>query len=226
MAEQNEKDFGLEEGMKVELLSDGDIFLLSGIIDKIEEDAIRIVNASGDDMPTIIHNSRVRIKGFRRDNSIIILHGSICGNSNAFWKIDQLSQFSFINKRDDYRHPLTIETTVNRLVAVLDDNGNETYYPAPPEVTCTIRNISGGGLLFSCMTPFEPDDHLLFAPITLSPGETPYEFRVQILRVSKNEAGQFFYGCRFFGMDNRTKQRLIQQIFKLQAETIRKRNRL
>ena len=125
MAEQNEKDFGLEEGMKVELLSDGDIFLLSGIIDKIEEDAIRIVNASGDDMPTIIHNSRVRIKGFRRDNSIIILHGSICGNSNAFWKIDQLSQFSFINKRDDYRHPLTIETTVNRLVAVLDDNGNE-----------------------------------------------------------------------------------------------------
>ena len=35
MAEQNEKDFGLEKGMKVELLSDGDIFLLSGIIDKI-----------------------------------------------------------------------------------------------------------------------------------------------------------------------------------------------
>ena len=93
-------------------------------------------------------------------------------------------------------------------------------------MTCTIRNISGGGLLFSCMTPFEPDDHLLFAPITLSPGETPYEFRVQILRVSKNEDGQFFYGCRFFGMDDRTKQRLIQQIFKLQAETIRKRNRL
>lgn len=99
------------------------------------------------------------------------------------------------------------------------------YYPAPPEVTCTIRNISGGGLLFSCMTPFEPDDHLLFAPITLSPGETPYEFRAQILRVSKNEDGPIFY-APIFGMDNRTKQRLIQQIFKLQAETIRKRNRL
>lgn len=226
MAAHDEKNFGLKEGMKVEIFSEGLIFLLNGVIDKIDEDAIWVTNAKGSEMPVIIHNSKVSIKAIRSDDTIIILHGAITGNSDTFWKIGQLSQFSFPNQRNNYRHHVDIETTVVRLAFIDDMDGGE-YYPTQPETECTIHNISGGGLMFSCYRPFYLDDNVQFGPITLIPEQEPFVLRSQILRVNKNfkNEDKYYYGCQFFGMDDRTQERLIRQIFTMQAEEIRRKNR-
>ena len=86
MAAHDEKNFGLKEGMKVEIFSEGLIFLLNGVIDKIDEDAIWVTNAKGSEMPVIIHNSKVSIKAIRSDDTIIILHGAITGNSDTAYR--------------------------------------------------------------------------------------------------------------------------------------------
>ena len=224
MAETNEKNFGLKEGMKVELLTEEQVFLLNGVIDKIDDEAVWVTNASGDIMPVIIHNTQVRINGIRADGSIVILHGAICGNSDNFWKIDRISHFSFSNQRSDYRHSIYIQTTVNRLVILEGENGEE-YIPTPPEEECTIHNISGGGLMFSSFKQFYPDDSVRFAPITLLDGQEAFTLNCQILRVD-NHDGKYFYGCQFFDLDTKEQQRLISQIFTLQAAEIRRKNRL
>ena len=56
MAAHDEKNFGLKEGMKVEIFSEGLIFLLNGVIDKIDEDAIWVTNAKGSEMPVILNS--------------------------------------------------------------------------------------------------------------------------------------------------------------------------
>ena len=224
MAETNEKNFGLKEGMKVELLTEEQVFLLNGVIDRIDDEAVWVTNASGDIMPIIIHNTQVRIKGIRADGSIVILHGAICGNSDDFWKIDRISHFSFSNQRSDYRHSIYIQTTVNRLVILEGENGEE-YIPTPPEEECTIHNISGGGLMFSSFKQFYPDDSVRFAPFTLLDGQEAFTLNCQILRVD-NHDGKYFYGCQFFDLDTKEQQRLISQIFTLQAAEIRRKNRL
>lgn len=57
MAEQKVKNFGLKKGIRLELLSEYQVFLFSGILSKIDEDAIWVANAAGGDVPPIIYNS-------------------------------------------------------------------------------------------------------------------------------------------------------------------------
>lgn len=223
MADQNKDDLGLKEGMRLELLSEFEVFLFNGVLSKIDEDAIWVANANGGDVPSIIYNTNVRLKGIRQDSSAVILFGKIRGSTPLLWKIGEVSQYSFYNKRSYYRQSVSIETTVYSLRDEPEGESNAYSLSAPAE-RCKILNISGGGLQFSSNRQFPLNTSVQIGDITLRPAQAPFSLKCSILRVTEN-GGRFFHGCQFIDLDGKEQERLIRDVFLLQGEEIRRRNK-
>lgn len=223
MADQIKNRFGLKEGMRLELLSEFEVFLFAGVLSKIDEDAIWVANADGGDVPSIIYNTNVRLKGIRQDGGTVILFGTIRGSSSLFWKIDQLSQYSFYNKRSYYRQSVSIETTVYSLRDE-PDGESKAYNLSIPAEHCKVLNISGGGLLFSSNRHFRLNTSVQMGDIVLRPAQAPFSLKCSILRVTDN-GGRFFHGCQFIDLDGKEQERLIRDVFLLQGEEIRRRKK-
>lgn len=224
MNKHKKKVVGLTEGMRLEVFSEGRVFIFSGILSKIDKDAIWITDVNGSDVPFVIYNSKVRLKGTLRDGSAVILLGTVCGSNAQFWKVGQLFQHRFYNKRNYYRHSVSIKTTAARLVYEPEVSGG-IYRLAPfPAVPCKVLNISGGGLMFYSRTRFFINTCVQMGLIVLLPDYEPFSLRCRILRII-DDKGRYFCGCRFIGLAAKERERLIRAVFLLQTEEIRKKVR-
>lgn len=192
-------------------------------ISSIDEDAIWVTSADGGNVPPIIYNTRVRLKGMRHGGNAVILFGTIRGSTPLLWKIGEISQYSFYNKRTYYRQSVSIETTVYSLRDE-PEGESETYRLSALTEHCKVLNISGGGLLFSSSRPFPINTHVQIGDITLRPGQNPFSLKCSVLRVTEN-SGRFFHGCQFIDLDGKEQERLIRDVFLLQGEEIRRRKR-
>ena len=106
----------LKVGMRLEMLSEENQTLLyKGVISKKDDECIWVSHAEGSEVPPVVYNSRVRLKGYKKDDNILMLCGTVFGSTPLFWKIGQISEFSIFNKRENYRHPVAIVTTARRL---------------------------------------------------------------------------------------------------------------
>ena len=101
--------------MRLEMLSENQTPLFKGVISKKDDECIWVSHAEGSEVPPVVYNSRVRLKGYKKDDNILMLCGTVFGSTPLFWKIGQVSEFSIFNKRENYRHPVAIVTTARRL---------------------------------------------------------------------------------------------------------------
>ena len=115
LAEHNWVSSELKVGMRLEMLSENQTPLFKGVISKKDDECIWVSHAEGSEVPPVVYNSRVRLKGYKKDDNILMLCGTVFGSTPLFWKIGQISEFSIFNKRENYRHPVSIVTTACRL---------------------------------------------------------------------------------------------------------------
>jgi len=83
---------------------------------------------------------------------------------------------------------------------------------------CLIRDLSGGGLLCAAQEEIAVGSKIY---IDFPIDKTLLRVNCRILRVAKTERG-FEYGCIFEDLDERTRQQIIQYVYKRQIEIYRK----
>lgn len=218
----------LKVGMRLEMLSEENQTLLyKGVISKTDDECIWVSHADGNEVPPVVYNSRVRLKGYKKGDHILMLCGTVFGSSPLFWKIGQISEFSIFNKRENYRHPVAIVTTARRLPQepgespAEEEPGDE--YVAVGTERCAVVNISGGGVLFCCDHRFPVNANVQLGEIKLYPDHPPFTLRCKVLRVNEQE-GRYFHGCRFIDINTKEQERMVREIFLLQRDEIRRRN--
>lgn len=217
----------LKVGMRLEMLSENQTPLFKGVISKKDDECIWVSHADGNEVPPVVYNSRVRLKGYKKDDHILVLCGTVFGSSPLFWKIGQISEFSIFNKRENYRHPVAIVTTARRLPQepgespAEEEPGDE--YVAVGTERCAVVNISGGGVLFCCDHRFPVNANVQLGEIKLYPDHPPFTLRCKVLRANEQE-GKYFHGCRFIDINTKEQERMVREIFLLQRDEIRRRN--
>ena len=218
----------LKVGMRLEMLSgENQTLLYKGVISKTDDECIWVSHADGNEVPPIVYNSRVRLKGYKKDDNILMLCGTVFGSSPLFWKIGQISEFSIFNKRENYRHPVSIVTTARRLPQkpgespAEEESGDE--YVAVGTERCAVVNISGGGVLFCCDHRFPVNANVQLGEIKFYPDHPPFVLRCKVLRANEQE-GKYFHGCRFIDINTKEQERMVREIFLLQRDEIRRRN--
>ena len=153
--------------------------------------------------------------------------GGVFGSSPLFWKIGQISEFSIFNKRENYRHPVSIVTTARRLPQkpgespAEEEPGDE--YVAVGTEQCAVVNISSGGVLFCCDHRFPVNANVQLGEIRFYPDHPPFALRCKVLRANEQE-GKYFHGCRFIDINTKEQERMVREIFLLQRDEIRRRN--
>lgn len=214
----------LKVGMRLEMLSEENQTLLyKGVISKKDDECIWVSHAEGSEVPPVVYNSRVRLKGYKKDDNILMLCGTVFGSSPLFWKIGQISEFSIFNKRENYRHPVSIVTTVRQLPQKPGEEKSGDEHVAVGTEQCTVVNISGGGMLFCCDHRFPVNANVQLGEIKFYPDHPPFALRCKVLRVSEQD-GRYFHGCRFIDINTKEQERMVREIFLLQRDEIRRRN--
>ena len=201
----------LKVGMRLEMLSENQTPLFKGVISKKDDECIWVSHAEGSEVPPVVYNSRVRLKGYKKDDNILMLCGTVFGSTPLFWKIGQISEFSIFNKRENYRHPVAIVTTARRLPnrpGEEPEEETEEECVAVGTEQCAVVNINATVQL---------------GEIRFYPDHLPFFLRCKVLRASEQD-GRYFHGCRFIDLGGKEQERMVREIFLLQRDEIRRRN--
>ena len=216
----------LKVGMRLEMLSENQTPLFKGVISKKDDECIWVSHAEGSEVPPVVYNSRVRLKGYKKDDNILMLCGTVFGSTPLFWKIGQISEFSIFNKRENYRHPVSIVTTACRLPHKPGEEPEEKTGEECADVgteQCAVVNISSGGVLFCCDHRFPVNATVQLGEIRFYPDHPPFVLRCKVLRTSEQD-GRHFHGCRFIDLSAKEQERMVREIFLMQRDEIRRRN--
>ena len=214
----NLQESELKVGAKMEVHSMTDHFLFTAIIDDIDYDGdfIKIVNAHAPLVPSIIYNSKIKLKGFF-NGATVFLYGVVSGSTTEFWKISDLSKQSFSNQRDFYRQSVQTSPAIGRCLPRADED--DSTLPKK-EFSCEILNVSGGGMMIHTVEKLSPGWKIEVRNIILNEGREPFTFTATIVRAIECRRG-YSYGCQFDTLESRVRERLIQEIFLLQRKEIK-----
>lgn len=226
MAEQGYAVSELKVGARLEVLSENHTPLLSCVISKTEDECVWVSHAKGESMPSIIYNSRVILKKIiTKDDSILMLYGTILGSNAQIWKIGELSEFSIFNRRENYRQSTDISTTVCYLPQKSEEaEGVDHANTMNQAEKCKVLNISRGGLLFNSKKLFPVNSNVQMGEFCLYPNHPPFTLRCRILH-TREWGGKHIHGCCFIELTAKEQERIVQDIFLLQRDEIRRRNR-
>lgn len=212
----------MREGMSVEVLASNNQVIFLGKVDKIEDASIQIVSSSGQNLPPILYNAEVKLRGFVSASQTLICFGRICGSTDQFWKIDQLFIQHIQNHRNFFRQKVSIDATILRVNGVQAVRSGVKPGSASQGVPCKLLDISGGGTHISCLEIYQPGDLLFVTEAKLIPGSEPFSFNCKVQRADTEERTRF-YGCEFEGLPPKEQDRLVQTIFLFQRRETQRR---
>ena len=83
-------NLGLYLGMTLEVLTTENKPIFIGRTTDMDDDAIDIASASGGEVPPVLYNTEIRLRGFLPGMRPIMLSGVVCGSAGHFWRVHQL----------------------------------------------------------------------------------------------------------------------------------------
>jgi len=96
------------------------------------------------------------------DGKNVIVLGRISGSSAQFWRLEQLTTQTMPEVRNYFRQQFTTEAVVMRANESSSADGEGSN-----AIPCSIRDISGGGVLLSCEKQYEKGDILFLSDLVL-----------------------------------------------------------
>lgn len=212
----------VREGMSLEVLASNNQVIFLGKVDKIDDTTIQLVNSSGQNVPPILYNAEVKLRGFVSTSQTLICCGRICGSSDEFWKVDQLSSQYIENHRNFFRQKVSIDATILRVNDAPAIRSGAKPGAASDGVPCKLLDISGGGAHIRCLEIYEPGDLLFVTGAKLLPDSEAFSFTCKVNRADTEDRIRF-YGCEFKDLPLKEQDRLISTIFLLQRRETQRR---
>lgn len=203
-------------GMVAEVMSPDNRLIFVGRVDKIQNGGVYIREANDDDLPMALVNRPVKVRFYREEDNIV-LHAKVAGSSMKIWKIDQLESAFAREKRGFFRQSISVDVEAHCGRCSSQSWQPEKLFP------CQVLDISAGGMLISCGTGFSEGDRLVVTGVSLVPGTLPFKFNCVIRRAGEWKKSVIRYGCQFDSLSPRDQDRLLQAIFAIQREEIKKR---
>lgn len=156
----------------------------------------------------LIFHSPVWVRARMERNRILMLSGRIERIAPDFYLIGVLEAVCEEERRGYFRQRVT---------------GTATVSSADNDVVsaCELVDVSKNGIAFMSKTEYTRGDRIILSDVWIAKGTEPYTFHCSICRISENK-GWFIYGCRLLELDEHDENRLMRDIFKLQAEEIAK----
>ena len=213
-AEKN--DLVLKPGMMAEVMTPENRLIYVGKIDKIQSGGVYIREAKDDTLPMVLVNKPVKVRFYGEAGSVV-LQGKVCGSTLKMWKVDRLESTFTREQRAFFRQSISVNIEGRCCKRTARGGGSGVLAP------CQVLDISAGGLLISSAEIFIEGDHIQISGASLLPAESPFSFNCQVRRAGEWEKGVNRYGCQFESLSPRDQDRLLQAIFTIQREEIRKR---
>ena len=203
-------------GMMVEVMTPENRLLYVGRVEKIQNGGVYIREANDDTLPMVVVNTPVKVR-FYRESDNLVLQGKVCGSTTKIWKVDRLETTFAREKRGFFRQNISfdIEGQCGRLPS--QGGPPKVYFP------CHVLDISAGGMLISCAEPYAEGARLIIKKLFLVERAPEFVFKCRIRRAGEWKRGVTHYGCQFESLTPKEQDRLLQAIFTIQREEIRKR---
>lgn len=203
-------------GTKVEVFAGGTEVLFVGMVESTGPNYIQVTSAKGNEVPPVIFNSTVQLRASLPGGKKQLVTGVVAGSSKYFWRIEDLGGRVFKDNRRAYRQDVSVDAKVLSTRECLAD-----------AVPCHVMNISEGGARFSSKRAFLKGEEICLMDLRLTSTGISFSLIAQILRVEPREMPRqpYTYGCQFIDMKRRDQERLVEEIFVVQNEMLRKKNR-
>ena len=212
-------NLGLYLGMTLEVLTTENKPIFIGRTADMEDDAIDIASASGGEVPPVLYNTEVRLRGFLPGMRPIMLSGVVCGSAKHFWRVHQLKSLYVQENRGFFRQHISVEATVMCVNAIFQPDAG----PVPQEKSgtspCHLLDISGSGLRLSCRRDYDVGDWLFVMDADLWPADAPFSFTCRVRRMEDDRLAKV-YGCQFEGLEPREQDRLLRAILQIQRREL------
>lgn len=203
-------------GMVAEVMTPENRLIYVGRVEKIHNGGVYIRESTDDTLPMVLVNKPVKVRFYQEDGNIV-LHGKVCGSTTKMWKIDRLETTFATEKRGFFRQSISVDIEAKCGKRPGRGGRPNTYFP------CQVLDISAGGLLISCSEVFTDGDRLLVTEIPLVANAPTFTFSCQVRRGSVWKKGVTRYGCQFESLSPKEQDQLLQAIFTIQREEIRRR---
>lgn len=207
---------GGRRGAAVEVMTPENRLLFVGKIEAVQEGAVCIRDANGDTLPMALINKELKLRFFTNRGSVV-LQGKVCGSTMRMWKVDRLRSAFVHENRAFFRQSISVEIMARCGKYTAKDGRPNALFP------CQVLDISAGGMLFSCKEIYAEGDLLLVTDVPLLANAPAFNFSCVVRRSGAWSKGVVRYGCQFVALTAREQDRLLQAIFAIQREEIRKR---
>lgn len=215
--ERTTKTLNIQPGSIVEVLTEDNRLAVLCRVINYTGDMITIQETRGRELPLVYYNQSVKLRIKQSGVSGIIL-GKICGSTKQLWKIDRLQKTAVAEKREYFRQTLHTNARVQCL----------KRSPAAPKLsrgnsltTCSVLDISAGGIMIRSTEPFQPGDRLLITDVSIGQ-EKPFRFTCYVQRVFTEPGRGWKFGCQFDPLEQKEEDRLLRAIFAVQRQEIQK----
>lgn len=207
---------GGRRGAAVEVMTPENRLLFVGRIEATQEGAVCIRDTNDDTLPMVLVNKDLKLRFFT-DQGSVVLQGKVCGSTMRMWKVDRLRSAFTHEHRAFFRQSISVE--------VMAQCGKRLARGGPPNVLfpCQVLDISAGGMLLGSKELYAEGDLLLVTDIPLLADAPTFSFNCLVRRSGVWNKGVIRYGCQFVALTARDQDRLLQAIFAIQREEIRKR---
>lgn len=208
-------DLGLRPGMAVEVMNAENRPLRVTRVESCNGGAVILRDAKGDSLPRVVYNQVVKLRFFR-DGDSSMLEGKVCGSTEQIWKIDRMEQKFAREQRAFFRQQIS--------TSVLCKCHRRTSRGTVSREGCfgRVLDVSAGGLMLLSTEHYAPGDRLAVVDVELTKAMAPFSFYCQVRRASPRRDGTVCYGCQFESLHPKEQDRLLQAIFAIQREEIRR----
>lgn len=197
-------------GMKVEVLTMENHLIFVGRMEAAGKGVLRLRRETGDPLPQVLYNSKIKLRGFRRDSQPLFLCGTVRENTRDFWQLENVELLQDRENRNFFRQSTDLDACVR-------PNGHRGA--GWETADCKVLDISAGGARILTKNVYQEGDFFQLEAALL-PNELPFSITCQVLRVVPKGGSKYEYGCRFEALEEKERQRLLRAIFTIQRKML------
>lgn len=193
-----------EYTISIEVSTLNNILLCLGYGRLNKDNELEIKDRRGNNLPYVIYNTNVKVKGITKNKNTFIAKGKITGSSPKIWRIGELQLLA------DKENRQFIRQIINR-------NGQVIYIRLSnlDRYECKIVDISAGGALIALSKQYiKPDSKI---EVIFKGLREELTLPCKVIRVETDIHG-YRYGCQFEKMSNTLQSKVMQEVFEAERQ--------
>lgn len=198
-------------GTRMEVLTMENHLLFIARPKVLEGGILELRRDTGDLLPQIIYNSKIKLRGFQRNSQPFCMVGTVGKSSRDFWQVENLEVLQSRENRGFFRQNTDLDARVM-------PSGH--YKGLGRELTeCKVLDVSAGGARVLSKNVYKEGDRFQLEA-ELLPGERPFSMVCRVMRVTPKKGFKYEYGCKFEGLSEQEQQRLLRAVFTIQRKAL------